>query len=289
MILVTGAAGKTGRAVIRGCAEAGMEVRALIRKEEQAPRVRALGAIEAVCADFQDLATLERAAQGVDAIYHIPPNVSPHEFAFGERMVAAARTARVRRFVYHSVLHPQIEAMPHHWEKMRVEEHLLASGLEFTILQPAVYMQNVTAQWDAVAEHGRYTVPYALATRLSMVDLQDVASAAGVVLGDEGHAGATYELTGSEPLSQVEIAAILSAGVGHPVTASAIPLEDWEKQARGAGLGAYQVKALRKMFQYYERYNLIGNPRTLTWLLGRSPGSLHEVIERERARRTQPG
>jgi uncharacterized protein YbjT (DUF2867 family) len=179
--------------------------------------------------------------------------------------------------------------MPHHWEKMRVEEHLLASGLEFTILQPAVYMQNVTAQWDAVAEHGRYTVPYALATRLSMVDLQDVASAAGVVLGDEGHAGATYELTGSEPLSQVEIAAILSAGVGHPVTASAIPLEDWEKQARGAGLGAYQVKALRKMFQYYERYNLIGNPRTLTWLLGRSPGSLHEVIERERARRTQPG
>ena len=62
--------------------------------------------------------------------------------------IRAAQSAGVERFVYHSVLHPQVEIMAHHWQKMRVEEQLFESGLSFTILQPAAYMQNVLAGWD---------------------------------------------------------------------------------------------------------------------------------------------
>ena len=65
----------------------------------------------------------------------------PHAFTLAE----AARRAGIRHLVYHSVLHPQVEAMPHHWQKMRVEEQLFAAGLPYTILQPAAYMQNVLA------------------------------------------------------------------------------------------------------------------------------------------------
>ena len=76
-------------------------------------------------------------------------------------VIGAAREADVEHLVFHSVLHPQIEAMPHHWQKMRVEELLLQSGLHYTILQPTIYMQNILASWDAISQNGVYPVPYA--------------------------------------------------------------------------------------------------------------------------------
>jgi uncharacterized protein YbjT (DUF2867 family) len=123
--------------------------------------------------------------------------------------------------VYHSVLHPQIEAMPHHWNKMRVEEMLLGSPLDVTILQPAAYMQNILAEWDRMLRSGVYRVPYPVETRLSLVDLDDLAEAAATVLINAGHSGATYELVGTPPISQIEIAETFGKALGRPVRAEA--------------------------------------------------------------------
>jgi len=147
MILVTGAAGKTGKAVVAALAAKGVGVRALVRNLDHAGSLTALGAAEVSIGSFEDTRALALAAAGVQAIYHICPNVSAGEVAYAKAIVAAARDQGVRRFVYHSVLHPQIEAMPHHWEKMRVEEMLFASGFDLTILQPAAYMQNILGAW----------------------------------------------------------------------------------------------------------------------------------------------
>ncbi len=282
MILVTGAAGKTGRAVIRALTAKGEAVRALVHRPEQIRSVEALGAQQVVVGDMRLRATMDQAAQGVRAVYHICPNVSPDEVAIGQVAMVTARSAGVEHFVYHSVLHPQVEAMPHHWQKLRVEEQLFESGLSYTILQPAAYMQNVLAHWDQIMEQGVYPVPYAVETRLGMVDLEDVAEAAAVVLTEPGHAGAVYELAGAEVLSQAEVATILGQQLGRPVRAEAVPLETWERRARESGLGDYQVETLVKMFRYYERYGFWGNPRVLSWLLGRSPTTFAAFIERAR-------
>jgi NAD(P)H dehydrogenase (quinone) len=211
MILVTGAAGKTGKAVIRAVAARGGEVRALVRRTAQAAEVVAAGACEAAVGAFDDPAALAHAASGATAIYHICPNVSPHEMSYAKAVVAAATAAGVRRFVYHSVLHPQIEAMPHHWAKLRVEEMLLASGLDVTVLQPTAYMQNVLAGWRSIAEQGVYRVPYPVETRISLVDLRDVAAAAALVLTEPGHAGATYALVGT---MRAKVAACCASSAG---------------------------------------------------------------------------
>ncbi len=280
MILVTGAAGKTGRAVIRALVARGEAVRALVRRPEQMQSVEEMGAQQVVVGDMRLQAPMDRAAQGTRAIYHICPNVHPEEVSIGQTAIAAARSAGVEHFVYHSVMHPQVEAMPHHWLKMRVEEQLFQSGLSYTILQPAAYMQNVLAHWGRILEQGVYSVPYAMKTRLGMVDLEDVAEAAAIVLTEPGHGGATYELAGSEALTQTEIAAILSQQLGRPVRAEAVPLETWERQARESRLGDYQVETLVKMFHYYERHGFWGNPRVLGWLLGRPPTTFAAFIER---------
>ncbi|MDB5516945.1 MAG: NmrA-like family protein, partial [Tardiphaga sp.] len=142
MILITGAGGKTGNAVIKALVARGAAVRVLARNPSHAARLKARGVDQIVIGDLNDPHALAQDVQGTEAIYHICPNVSPHEIAFGRAMIDAATRAQVRRFAFHSVLHPQIEAMPHHWNKMRVEEMLFSSSLDFTILQPTAYMQN---------------------------------------------------------------------------------------------------------------------------------------------------
>jgi uncharacterized protein YbjT (DUF2867 family) len=279
MILITGSAGKTGQAVVRALVERSTAVRAFVYRHEQTALVKELGVQEVAVGDMRDETTFRQATHGVKAIYHICPNMSSDEVAIGRTAIAAALAAGVQHFVYHSVLHPQTEAMPHHWHKLRVEEMLFESGLDYTILQPAAYMQNILAGWTAIVEQGVYQVPYLVKTRLGMVDLEDVATVAAIVLTEPDHIGATYELAGPEALTQTEVAAILSQVLGRSVRAKRMPLAVWTQQAQAAGLGAYQVETLVKMFRYYEQNNFWGNPRVLGWLLKRPPTRFRAFVE----------
>lgn len=280
MILVTGAAGKTGQAVIKALVTDGESVRALVHRPEQVQLIEALGAQEVLVGDMLARVTVDRAVQGIRAVYHICPNVSPDEVAIGHSLIKASRSSGVEHFVYHSVLHPQTEEMPHHWMKMRVEEQLLKSGLPFTILQPTAYMQNILTHWHNINENGVYPIPYAAETRLSMVDLNDVAQAAVIVLGEPEHFGATYELVGTTGMTQTAVAEILSLDLERTVSVEVVPIEKWVAQARSSGLGEYQIETLTKMFAYYNRHGLWGSPRVLTWLLDRSPTSFTDFLER---------
>jgi NAD(P)H dehydrogenase (quinone) len=274
MILVTGAGGKTGKAVIKALVARGAPVRAFVRSLGHEAALKTIGVREVVAGKMDDAESVSRAVRRVEAIYHICPNVSPHELAFATTLVTAAMKSGVPLLVYHSVLHPQIEAMPHHWNKLRVEEMLFASKLNITILQPTAYMQNSLAEWDRMKSEGVYRVPYPVETRLSLVDLDDVAEAASLVLTNAGHSGATYELVGTPPLSQIEIAAAFGNALNKPVRAEAETIEAWESRARSAGMNDHARETLIKMFRAYARDGLAGNPNVLGWLLARPPTSL---------------
>jgi NAD(P)H dehydrogenase (quinone) len=280
MILVTGAAGKTGRAVIQALSRREVRVRALVRSQAQVPAVKRVGADEAIVGDMRDPDTLHRSAAGARALYHICPNMHSEEVSIGQTIIAAAVASGIEHFVYHSVLHPQIEAMPHHWHKMRVEELLFASGLDYTILQPAAYMQNILAGWSDIVERGRYRVPYSPHTRLALVDLLDVAEAAAIVLTETGHRFATYELCGPECLSQTQVATVLGEVLGRPVVVDQVPIPAWRKQAEKNQLGDSQIQMLVKMFDYYDRHGLVGNSWHLERLLSRPPTDLAAFVKR---------
>jgi NAD(P)H dehydrogenase (quinone) len=281
MILVTGAAGKTGRAVIEALLDRGTAVRAWVRRPAQVSVLQRLGVTDIVVGDMADTAVYRQAAAGVRAIYHICPNMHPDEVALGRTAIAAAQAAGVAHFVYHSVLHPQTEKMPHHWQKLRLEEMLLESGLPFTILQPAAYMQNILGSREAILNQGLYPVPYPVETQLSLVDLLDVAAAAAVVLAEPGHVGATYELAGPAVLAQTEVAAVLSQALDRPVRAEQTAIADWQQQAAAAGLGSYQIETLTQMFDYYARFGFYGNGNVLRWLLARPLTRFAEFAARE--------
>lgn len=279
MVLVTGASGKTGLAVINALQVDNRSSRALVHRNEQVNRVTAAGATEVVIGDMRDRELVYKAMSGMSKVYHICPNVNPDEVIIGKLAIDAAREYHLNHFVYHSVLHPQVELMPHHWLKMRVEEAIFESGLPFTILQPAPYMQNIVAGWDAIVSSGIYAVPYHEATRLALVDLEDVAQVALNVLSTPGHEGAIYELCGPRALSQTELAAIIGDRLDIQVSVRRIDPLDWEIQAKGRGLGTYQIKTLLQMFDYYERFGLIGSPNVINLLLGRSSTSFSAFVD----------
>jgi NAD(P)H dehydrogenase (quinone) len=274
MILVTGAGGKTGKAVLKALVARGAAVRAFVRSTSHHAALTAIDVHDVVVGEMDDPHAWSQAVRGASAVYHICPNVSPHELAFAKALVAAAITNGIRRLVYHSVLHPQIEAMPHHWAKLRVEEMLFSSGLDVTILQPTAYMQNSLAEWDRMVADGIYRVPYPVETKLSLVDLDDVAEAAAQLLTENGHSGATYELVGTPPMSQIEIAETFGHALQRDVRSEAKPVEAWNQRARSAAMDDYQRETLTKMFGAYARDGLCGNPNVLGWLLKRPPTSL---------------
>ncbi len=280
MILITGAAGKTGQAVMRALRKRKTPIRALVHSDHKIQPVQSFGAQDVVVGDMGSQKSMHQAFQDVEAVYHICPNVSPDEIKIGRIVIQAAQSAGVEHIVYHSVFHSQIESMPHHWQKMRVEERLFKSGLAYTILQPAPYMQNILAYWPDIVKKGRYQMPFSKNTRLGTVDLEDVAEAAAIVLTESGHKGAIYELCGAENLSQSEIAQILGQTFGHSIKFERLPLEAWEANARSQGLGDYQVNALISMFRYYEQFGYFGNSRVLACLLDRAPTSYAAFVER---------
>lgn len=280
MVLVTGGAGKTGLAVIEALARRRTAVRALVREHRQGRATLEAGAIEFVVGDMGEAAAYDGAMEDVSAVYFICPNVNPREIDFASFAIKAALAGNKPRFVYHSVLHPQVEAMPHHWLKMRVEEALFGSGLPFTILQPAAYMQNVLASWASMVAEGVYRVPYSAESRQSIVDLEDVAEAAANVLLNPGHENAIYELAGPEALGQRELVEIVAEKMGRPVVIEEIAIGRWREESAGSGLGSYQIEALSRMFDYYAKYGLVGNPGILGHLLKRPPTNFASFIDR---------
>ncbi len=279
-ILVTSASGKTGEAVVRALSRAGAGARALVHREESAPRLLALGAAEVVVGDLRDEQALTRAMRGVQAVYHICPAVQPDEWEIGQRMIAVARLTGVAHFVYHSVLHPQIDALPHHAQKLRVEAELIQSDLPFTILQPAPYMQNILGMWPRIVEQGIYTTSYGLDARMSLVDLDDVAEVAARVLLEDGHQAATYELSGPAALTADAMTEILGQALGRRVIAEDLNIEQWAQQMRSHGMSAHAVETLATMFRYYARHGFVGNPTVLGLLLRRPPTDFAQFVAR---------
>jgi NAD(P)H dehydrogenase (quinone) len=214
-VAVLGGHGKTGRAV---CAAL----------DDPVPLGRA---------DWPDLAG---AMAGCEAAYVIAPNLHPDEPAYVASALTALTAAGVGRVVYHSVASPYVPAMPHHVGKAVSEDLVRRSGLAWTILQPGAYLQNLDLT-------GPLDLPYSPDVRFGFLDLADLGRAAAVVLTEDGHEGATYELA-----TRVATVRELAAEAGVEVRQVADP-------------GSHPW--LSAMFAHYDAHGLPEGTRVLAALL----------------------
>lgn len=259
LVVVTGAAGKTGRAVTAALSRRGVGVRAIVHRPEQA-RDGVPGAAESVVADFGDSAALAAAVEGAAALYLIAPNMHPDEFGISRDIIAACEAAGVRRLVYHSVIHPYAPAMPHHVDKARSEALMHESSLEWVVLQPASYFENAYGVWDSVRSEGIWPLPYSAQAPFTPVALVDVAEVAANALTEGRHRFATYELAGPELLTTAEMAEIAGEVLDLDIT---VQVDRSPESAAGC------PSRLQAMFDYYDAHGICGNPTVLAALLAR--------------------
>ena len=280
-LLLTGANGRTGRAVLQTMVRHGMPVRAFIRKAEQEGELRALGASECAIGDMSDAASIDAAVKGAGQILHIGPPMHPDELEISGRFIDAAKAHGVEQFIYYSVMHPLRREVRHHRLKLDAEEALIESGLPYTIVQPSRYMQHLTAIWPRVTTDGIHAMPFNVEGLYNVVDLDNLAEACAVIAASpENHLYATYELAGPEALSQTDMAAIISDVIGKPVRAEAVPLDVVEQKARSAGASDDRVEQMLIMNRHYDEHGFRGNPNVLEYLLGRPATRFRAYVEK---------
>jgi uncharacterized protein YbjT (DUF2867 family) len=316
MILITSAAGGVGRPLVRKLVANNKEVRAFVKNEEQAQRARADGATDVVIGDIRKQGELEAALRGVRQIYHVAPTQLIEEVPVAKRLITAARAEQLDHIVFHSVIHPDITDLPHHQQKLLVEELLKESNLPVTILRPSHYMQNILDFWDFFGA-GLLPYPTSPDSRMGVVDCDDIATAAANVLSNpDGHIGKTYDLSAVE-LTRHDMAKIWSRVLNHPMTAIRLPPQTLTHPLAAVGsLGAAVahsvfsnglhilpkvVRGLRvasnargfsnwpsdaqdtyvTMMKYYDVHGLpAGNLNDLTKLLSRAPTSYEQFARR---------
>ena len=283
MILVTGATGTVGRALVRHLAERGAAFKAMVRKAAARDALEGTG-VAAVVADYTDPARLSEAMNGVEQVYLIGPADPPHISQEGA-VVDAARQAGVRRIVKQSAMaaHDMSACAFKRWNGL-VERQLMQSGLAYTILRPTGFMQNFV-NYDAarIAATGAIRAPLADA-RVSWIDVRDIAAVAAAVMSEDGHDGRVYDLSGPEALSHHEVAATLSTATGQQIRYEQLSDAEWFRQMLSRGLPTSAVRSMLSLYQAYRE----ADPGPVTgWveiLTGQSPRNF-DAFAREHADR----
>ena len=285
MILVTAANGNQGKLLVPKLLEAGFTVRACVQSESSAVRLRQVGVQDVIVGDLSDAAVMSRAIRGVHKVYHVGPTLHPHERAMGMAIIDAAAAEGVQHFVLSSVLHAITTDLVQHEIKRDVEEHLLSSGLEFTILQPSNYM--LPLKLKPVFERGVFELSWSLDRQQSLVCIGDITDVAASVLGDtERHGGATYELVGPGRYTAHELGAIMSRVMGKTIAVKQIDADTYLKAWVGdkdLAQCTHQVRVLRSISKRYSSHDFLGNPNVLTWLLRRPPTSFESYFRHQYA------
>lgn len=215
-VLVLGATGNVGSALTRRLAEARVPVRAFFDPSTSQAAAFPSGVAE-LHGSFDDEAALRRSMEGVDAVFLLtPPHAS--QIRWQQAVVDAAVDRGVRRIVKLSAFDSgsdsplQMGRWHHHGEVA-----VAASGCDYVILRPQYFMQTLVGPMAEAAKTGVLTMAAEGSTRLGLVDVEDIAAVAAVVLTRPGHEGEVLVPTGPAALSFDEMAATLADVLGREV------------------------------------------------------------------------
>jgi len=244
MILVTGAAGLNGSAVIREFSRNGVAVRALVRDRSKA--IAELPGVELVVGDMARTETLDRVLGGIDrALMISSPNLQMLETQC--RFVDACKAAGVAHVVKFSGKESNVgfDATKFLFTRMHgeIERYLEASGLVWTHLRPCQFMQVYLWEAPSIVGKGLLRLPLD-DVRLSPVDVEDIARIACALLTQGGHHGLALEITGPQALSMAEIANAIGEATGKPVRYQKTSIEEYRRGMEAAGLPPFFVDAL---------------------------------------------
>jgi len=220
-VLVTGATGTQGGEVVRALGESGHDVKALTRdaNSDRAGALTARGAT-VVAGDFTDPDTLIRAAEGVDTMFIMTTPFeagTDAETQQGITAIDAAKTAGVGHVVFSSVGDANNNTgIPHFESKFKIEQHLSASGLPFTIMAPVYFMDNILGPWGGLSAD-KLTAALPAGRKLQQIATSNIGDfAASLIERRDSVFGKRFDIAGDE-VAMDTVAAILTKVAGRDI------------------------------------------------------------------------
>lgn len=294
MLLLTAASGRQAKLLLPKLGATGIRIRgARVTPGRDGELLRA-GADEVFVGDLKDMDTCMRALEGVETVYQVGPAVVADDAKLGITMIEAAKRSGLRHFIFSSVFQPSIDIL-RHLSKRDVEEKLVESGLNYTVLRPCDYMME-DVYIKPVLERGELPIywqiqPDRRASYIALDDLTDVA--VKIVREGPTHYFASYDLAGTDRLSIPDIAKILSRELGKDVKVIQKTADDLLQYVWGGREPTPEMREkliiTQSMMNWYSKYSLLGNPTVLTMLLGRPPTTFEEFVRKATARLRMPG
>ncbi|PWY65407.1 NAD(P)-binding protein [Aspergillus eucalypticola CBS 122712] len=242
-----------------------------------------------VRADMARIDDARRLLSGVTSILYIGPSIHSHETEIGYNMIDAARNefehGNLKHFVYSSVLHPQLRKLPNHDCKRYVEEYLIESGLNYTIIQPSHILDQFSVDKVLQSREPVLPVNFDPQVTFSFTALQDLAEAFACILEERGrHYLAQYTACSTRPTSYADIARMLGEQIGKSIE---IKQEDyftaanWFQnmfRAKNGDVPPATRDAIHRLLLYYNFYGIKGNPNVLAWLIKREPTTIKDFL-----------
>jgi uncharacterized protein YbjT (DUF2867 family) len=265
-VLATGATGQYAHHVVAALVAQGIDVRGVVHDPAKVDEARTAGATETVQVDLADADGVTEALHGVEGVFLITPAFHPDATSMALNVVAAAVDTGVEKLVYNGVYHPSL-SLPNHAGTRPVEEALYASDLDFTVLQPAMYVQALEATYTSALETGAVVAPWSKHSKMTYVDYRDVADVAALAFVESRLSRGTFELAAGGMVDRIEVAEMMSRVAGRPLQAA-----DTDDVAPGP-------EGLATMFADYDRHGFHGgNALVLRAILRREPRSVADFI-----------
>lgn len=273
MIVVTGATGNVGSAVVNHLVAMGQKVRAADHRPVNHGRPKG---VETAILDFFDATTFGPVLRGADAVFLLRPPPISRVGPTLNRFIDAARDAGAGHVVFSSVAGAdKNRVVPHH----RVEKHLIASDLAWTILRPGFFTQNIeTAYARDISNDDRIYVP-AADGRAAFIDTRDIGEIAAKAFVEPGHKGMAYELTGPEAISFQELAQVLTDMLDRPITYEPAGVPSYFRHLLKQGLPVPHALVQTVLHAGLRRGDAESVTLETAQLLGRPPITVREYIE----------
>ena len=272
-ILVTGATGNIGGALVQELTELGADFAVMSSKPGAA-----ISGVETRYGDFGNVASLIAAFAGIDTVFLLFPFV-PNKVELAKNAATAAKAVGVKHIVCSSGAGAD-SASTFALAKLdgEIDDVFTASGILTTFLRPIGFMQNyVTYQLEAIKDGTIYAADAGQAQ--SLIDTRDIAAVAAKVLMNPGvHASKAYTLTGGEALTGAQAAAMISAAIGKTVSHVSVPTEAAVATMNQWGMPPFIVNVLDSLNHIISAGYASGVSPDVELILGRKPRTFSAFV-----------
>lgn len=275
-VLLTGVTGTVGQQLLqRITANGEFKVKALVRRDDVAGTLRERG-VDAYLGDLDDPSTLGPAFEGVDTLWLLT-QVSPREPEHSMNALWAARQAGVRSVLRNSAVGAAHDAPTRNSRLHALSDvAVVESGMDWTILRPHFYMQNLFGAAGSIAGAGAMYLNMG-ESPLGTIDVRDVAEMTLAILTDPAaHFGKIYTPTGPESITLKAAAAAIGAAIGKQVSYVPVPSTAAREAMIGFGMPPWVAAAIAEYGEAYATGWGDFTTEDFTTVVGHPPRSIEQ-------------